>query len=202
MSQENVEVVRRCSESWTNRDFSAFGEVAHPDLIWDVSRRVFNPAVYHGLDGFRRFVEQVDEMGENLQFVPEEFIDAGDHVFTSIRLSGSGRGSGVQAEMREFAIWTFLRGALRFPPPSAALQLKHPISGTLQGFWGPRETRARPNQPRPGLAGHQPAERRRDPRCSCALQGQWPGSQHGAQPPAPRAPPNALQPRRPDPRAR
>jgi ketosteroid isomerase-like protein len=107
MSQENVEAARRCFEFWTNRDFSAFREVAHLDLVWDVSRRVFNPAVYHGLDGFRRFVEQVDEMWENLQFVPEEFIDAGDHVFTSIRLSGWGRGSGVQAGMREFATWTF-----------------------------------------------------------------------------------------------
>jgi ketosteroid isomerase-like protein len=112
MSQENVEVVRRCFEFWINRDFSAFGEVAHPDLILDVSRRVFNPTVYHGVDGFRRFVEQVDETWENLQFVPEEFIDAGDHVFSSIRLSGRGRGSGVQAEMREFAIWTFREGKL------------------------------------------------------------------------------------------
>jgi ketosteroid isomerase-like protein len=81
-------------------------------LVWDVSRRVFHPAVYHGLDGFWRFVEQVDEMRENLQFVPEEFIDAGDHVLTSIRLSGWGRGSGVQAEMRGFAIWTFREGKL------------------------------------------------------------------------------------------
>jgi ketosteroid isomerase-like protein len=54
----------------------------------------------------------VDEMWKNPQFVPEEFIDAGHHVFTSIRLSGWGRGSGVQAEMREFAIWTFREGKL------------------------------------------------------------------------------------------
>jgi ketosteroid isomerase-like protein len=107
MSQENVEIVRRCFEFWAKRDFSAIQDVAHPDLVWDASRRVFNPAVYHGLDGFRRFVEQVDEMWEKFRFVPEEFIDAGDDVFTSVRLSGRGRGSGVQAEMREFAIWTF-----------------------------------------------------------------------------------------------
>jgi hypothetical protein len=50
--------------------------------------------------------------GGNLQFVPEEFIDTGDHVFTSIRLSGSGHGSGVQAGMREFAIWPFREGKL------------------------------------------------------------------------------------------
>jgi ketosteroid isomerase-like protein len=94
MSQQNVEVVRRCFEFWTTRDFSAFAEVAHPDLVWDASQRVFNPAVYHGLGGFRRFVEQVDEMWEKFQFVPEEFIDAGDHVFTFIRLSGLSR-SGI-----------------------------------------------------------------------------------------------------------
>jgi ketosteroid isomerase-like protein len=112
MSEENVEIVRRCFGFWANRDFSAIPEVVHPDFVLDVSRRVINPAVYHGLDGFRRFVEQVDEVWENFQFEPEEAIDAGDQVFTSVRISGRGRGSGVEAEMREFSIWTFREGKL------------------------------------------------------------------------------------------
>src|SRR5215207_4610895 len=112
MSQENIDVVRRCFGLWANRDFSAISEVAHPDLVLDVSRRVINPAVYHGLDGFRRFVEQVDEVWENFQFELEEAIDAGDQVLTSVRIAGGGRGSGVEAEMREFSIWTFREGKL------------------------------------------------------------------------------------------
>jgi hypothetical protein len=38
MSQENVEVVRRCYELMANREFSAFPEVAHPALTRDFLR--------------------------------------------------------------------------------------------------------------------------------------------------------------------
>jgi hypothetical protein len=53
MSQENVEVARRCSEFWTSRDFAYLAEVADPEVVIDMSRNVFNPGVYRGLDGFR-----------------------------------------------------------------------------------------------------------------------------------------------------
>jgi ketosteroid isomerase-like protein len=55
-------------------------------------------------------LEQVDEMWDTFQIEPEEFIDAGDNVFVASRMSGRGRGSGVEAEMRAFAIWTLREG--------------------------------------------------------------------------------------------
>ncbi|MEK6272570.1 MAG: nuclear transport factor 2 family protein [Actinomycetota bacterium] len=109
MSQENVEVVRRCYELMTNRDFSAFPEVAHPDLVFDLSRNVFNPGVYRGLDGVRRFFEQVDEMWDGFEARPEEFINGGDHVVAAVRISGRGRG-GVEVEMQIFAVWMLREG--------------------------------------------------------------------------------------------
>ena len=112
MSQEKVEVVRRCYESdfWTNRDFSVAPDLAHPDVVLDLSRNIFNPGVYQGLDGLRRFVEQVDEMWEDFQIEPEELIDGGDQVVAAVRMSGRGRGSGVEAEMQVFAVWTLREG--------------------------------------------------------------------------------------------
>jgi ketosteroid isomerase-like protein len=110
MSQENVEIVRRCYEFWTDRDFSPFPEFAHPDVVVDVSRNVFNPCVYRGLDGFLAFVEQVDEMWEDFQIEPEELIDSGDQVVAAVRISGRGRGSGVEAEMQLVAVWTLCEG--------------------------------------------------------------------------------------------
>jgi ketosteroid isomerase-like protein len=110
MSQENVEVVRRSFGLWASRDFSALPEVAHPDLVLDVSRRTFNPAVYRGLDGFQRFVKDVDEIWEDFRFDPEDLIDAGDHVVASVRISGRGRGSGIETEMHEFSVWTVRDG--------------------------------------------------------------------------------------------
>jgi ketosteroid isomerase-like protein len=109
MSQENVEIVRRCSEFWTSRDFAYLAEVADPELVIDMSRNVFNPGVYRGLDGFRRFVEQVDEMWERFEAEVEELIDAEDHVVTAVRLAGRGRG-GVEVEMHIFTVWTLRNG--------------------------------------------------------------------------------------------
>ena len=96
--KENVELVRRCYGSWTNSDFSAIPEVVDPDL-----------GVYGGLDGLRRFVEQLDEMWERFQIEPEEFIDAGDNVVIAVRMSGKGS-NGVEPEMRLFSIWTLREG--------------------------------------------------------------------------------------------
>ena len=60
MSQENVEVVRRLYGLWPDRVLAA-EEVLHPDVVIDVTRNVLTPALYHGFDGFRRFLEQVEE---------------------------------------------------------------------------------------------------------------------------------------------
>jgi ketosteroid isomerase-like protein len=110
MSEENVEIVRRCYEFWTNRDFSLLTEVVDPDAVLDLSRNVFNPGIHRGFDDFRRFLEQVDEVWENFQIQPEELIDGGDHVVAASRMSGRGRGSGVEVEMQLFAVWTLRDG--------------------------------------------------------------------------------------------
>jgi ketosteroid isomerase-like protein len=110
VSRENVEIVRRCLEHWDRRDDSFLTELVDPDAVLDLSRNVFNPDVYRGYDGFRRYVEVVDEMWDDFEFHPEEFIDAGDHVVVAVRISGKGRESGVQTEMRLFNVWTLRDG--------------------------------------------------------------------------------------------
>ena len=110
MSEENVEVVRRVYEFWRDRDFSVIEDAIHPDVVFDVSRNVFNPGVHHGIDGFRRFTEQVDEMWENFEAIPEELNDAGDKVVVAQRISGTGRAGGVETEMLLFAIVAFRDG--------------------------------------------------------------------------------------------
>ena len=110
MSQENVEVVRRCYAVWESRDFSTIPELAHDDVVVDVSRNIFNPGIHRGIDGFLRFVEQIDEVWDDLRLEPEELIDAGDKVVAAVHLSGTGHASGAGADMRMFAIWTLRDG--------------------------------------------------------------------------------------------
>jgi hypothetical protein len=69
MSQKNVEIVRRASRIFSERDFSKVPEVLDPEIVIDLSRNVFNPTVYHGYGGVRRFIGDVDEIwdGSNHQ---------------------------------------------------------------------------------------------------------------------------------------
>jgi ketosteroid isomerase-like protein len=110
MSQENVEIVRRCSEFFRSRDLSYLAQVVEPDFVFDVSRNVFNPGVHRGLDGFRQFIEQVDEMWETFDLEIEELVDGGDRVVTGVRIAGRGRGSGIEVEMHVFNVWMLRDG--------------------------------------------------------------------------------------------
>ena len=99
MSQENVEIVRRLYGFWQDRDASAIEDVVHPDAVVDVSRNIFNPGTHRGIEGFMRFVEQIDEMWDDFMVTPEEFVDGGDTIVGTHRISGTGRGSGLETEM-------------------------------------------------------------------------------------------------------
>jgi len=112
MSQENVEVVRRCMELWPEREFERIPEFFDPEIVIDLSRNVFNPDVYHGFDGVERFLQGVYETWERFEVEIEEAIDGGDVVATPSRMSGKGRGSGVETEMQIFQVWTLRAGRI------------------------------------------------------------------------------------------
>jgi ketosteroid isomerase-like protein len=110
MSQENVEIVQRLLGFWRDRDYSAIAGLVDPDAVVDMSRNIFNPGLHHGLDGFRRVGEQMDEMWEDFQITPLEFIDAGDSLVVANRISGKGRRSGVEVDMVLFGVCAFREG--------------------------------------------------------------------------------------------
>ena len=110
MSQENVEVVRRGYDAFNSGDVEGVVATVGPDVRWDMSERVFNPAVYEGHDGMRRFVEEIDEVWEDFRLEPLDFIDAGDKVVVSHLIRGSGKGSGVDVELPSTSVYTVRRG--------------------------------------------------------------------------------------------
>jgi len=82
-----------------------------------MSDRVFNPAVYEGHDGIRRFYAEVRDVWETYVWEPEELIEAGENVVALLHSSGRGRGSGVEVERRTAMVWTIDGGraaAVRF----------------------------------------------------------------------------------------
>ena len=110
MSQENVEIVRRGYDAFNRGDVEGMIETVDPKARWDLSERVFNPAVYEGHDGIRRFVEEIDEVWDEFHLEPLEYIDAGDKVVVSHLVRGRGKGSGVDVELPSTNVFTLLNG--------------------------------------------------------------------------------------------
>src|SRR5436309_1487255 len=89
MSQENVEIVQRVLKAQARGDIDAMLENMTDDVVVDASRRMLDPVLAEGHDGFRRFMALLREAWANQRLEPEEFIEAGDNVVVPISLDTS-----------------------------------------------------------------------------------------------------------------
>ena len=106
MSQENVEIVRKVFEAWRTGDRDRALAYADPQIVVDATRRVFNPTTYRGEQGIRQMLADMDDVWEVLRPEAFDFLDVGDRVVVSGRMTGTGKGSGATVA-REFAgVWT------------------------------------------------------------------------------------------------
>ena len=84
------------------------------------------PGTRCGRDAFGRAVGKVFEGWARWEMEPEQFTAVGDQVAVVLRYRARGRGSGVEIEGRESALWTLRDGkVLRyawFQGPSEALE--------------------------------------------------------------------------------
>jgi ketosteroid isomerase-like protein len=114
VAEENVEIVRqlialgeRARESGLT---SLPMDLVAPDIEFDLSRRVFNPETYRGLDGWVRLTDELREVWTEWHVTPERIVAVGDRVLSIVAVRGRGRGSGLETEARYASIWTFLNG--------------------------------------------------------------------------------------------
>jgi ketosteroid isomerase-like protein len=114
MSQQTVEIVQEVMalvrRAGTGEPEPRLFELLAPDMKLDMSRRTFNPEVYEGHAGLRRFRRERDEVWEEFLVTPERMIDVGDRVVVIEALSGRGRGSGVETTSRSASVWTVQDG--------------------------------------------------------------------------------------------
>ena len=111
MSRHNVEVVRRAYEHF-NRSGEVDYSVLDPEVVYDLSRRTFDPLVFRGHEGVREFVRLTREQWGSRRMEPRDLIDAGDKVVASVRLVGVGRQSGVETTANAAHVWTFREGRI------------------------------------------------------------------------------------------
>ena len=114
MSQENVEIVHQLMALGEQVRFSGQPppdtNLVTPDAEIDLSRRVFNPAIYHGYEGLAKLNAELREVWAEWEVTPERLLDAGDRVVSIETIRGRGRGSGLETEGRYASIWTLVDG--------------------------------------------------------------------------------------------
>ena len=106
MSEENVAVVRHIYDAALRGDTEAVISHLDPAVRLDMSERVFNPDVYEGHDGYRRFVGEVDAVWDDFRVEPLEFVDAGENVVVAHMVRGRGKESRVEVELPSTSVNT------------------------------------------------------------------------------------------------
>ena len=126
MSKESVEIVRSFYDAWARDEFPGPIELMDPEVEYVNPAGAVEPGTRRGLAAFNEAVEKVFEGWETWQMDPEEFRAVRDQVAVVVRYRARGRGSGVEVEGRESALWTLRDGkVLRyawFHEPADALE--------------------------------------------------------------------------------
>ena len=97
MSQENVERTREVIDAYNRRDFDAATRWFDRDVEWVLPEHQSSDSAI-GVPGILRFWEGLDEIFDELQLRPQEYVDAGDRVATRLRHYALGKGSGVELD--------------------------------------------------------------------------------------------------------
>ena len=106
MSQENVELAYRAFDALNRRDLDAFLALMDDD-VEAVTFMAAMEGGYHGLDGIRRWWENVHDVWPDFSIEVVEVRDLGDLTLAALHLRGHGAGSDTSFEQR---IWFAAEG--------------------------------------------------------------------------------------------
>ena len=107
---EIVEQVREGYAAFSRGDIDAALADLPADMRWDLSDRVFNPAVLEGHDAYRRDYEAMREQWEQVEFTVEEVLAGDDRIVVLTHDRFRGRGSGIEVDRRSANVWTLRDG--------------------------------------------------------------------------------------------
>jgi ketosteroid isomerase-like protein len=108
VSRENVEIVQQA--------FQRYAETGEPQLdglddeVEVHDHDIPDAGVYRGHEGFTRWLSDWSEPWEGFSMEPERWIDAGDRVVFTFRMTARGKGSGIEVNRRDAMVWTMRDG--------------------------------------------------------------------------------------------
>jgi ketosteroid isomerase-like protein len=100
-----ADIVRRAHDALNRGDADALAALCVPDFRLDMSDRVFNPEVYSGAAGIRRFVDEVREVWDTFTWDLIDTEEAGDIIVSMVHSVGRGRESGVEIDRESAMLW-------------------------------------------------------------------------------------------------
>jgi ketosteroid isomerase-like protein len=110
MSEENAEIVRRIFDRLNRLDAEGIVELCDDDVLMDFSERVFNPEIYRGHEGVRRFCRDVGEAWDSYHWDVEETRSAGDAVIAMLHCQGHAREGAPGVDWRVAWLWELQGG--------------------------------------------------------------------------------------------
>jgi ketosteroid isomerase-like protein len=110
MSRENVEILRQGYQDLNRGDVDAVLTVCDPEIECQLPEGGINTGTLRGHQALKDFLMGYIEAFESFQVVPEEVLEADDRVVVVLRMSGRGRGSGLEVELRPVHVWTMQGG--------------------------------------------------------------------------------------------
>ena len=126
MSRENVEIVRRFYAAWARDEVPGPVELMDQDIEYVNPAGAVEPGTRRGVAAFSDAVASVFEGWETWRAEPEEIRAVGDQVAVTLSYRARGRGSGVEIDGRESALWTVRNGKVVryawFQGPEEALE--------------------------------------------------------------------------------
>lgn len=111
MSQENVETVGRAIAAINARDIDAYLGCCTENVELLIAESV--GAQYLGADGIRRFFSDIEDAGPDFLIEVQRVQAIGDgHVLAFLRVSSTGRASGIVTSAESATVYDFIDGKM------------------------------------------------------------------------------------------
>jgi ketosteroid isomerase-like protein len=112
MSQENLETVRRAIEAHGREGVEGALRYNDAEVEWQTTEAYLERGTYRGHQVLRRYLGSIEDEFEDLGIEPEELIDAGEQVISSVRISGKGKGSGAPVAITLISVGSLRDGVI------------------------------------------------------------------------------------------
>jgi ketosteroid isomerase-like protein len=109
MSQENVELVRLAVDATNGRDLATLDAIWSEEAEFHSTFAASEGRVFRGRQGIRDYFDTLGDVFDDMQIEIEEITDVSeDRLVVELRVSGRGKGSGVNVEQRNGQVWTIV----------------------------------------------------------------------------------------------